>query len=476
MSVPITRLFLLVVGLFGLLVAFTTRWTVFEADSLRDHPANRRTLLEQARIDRGTIKARDGTVLARSTPTGDGTFRRSYPQGDLFSHEIGYSYIRFGQSGLEKSRNDPLIGQGDEITSLLDELRGQRREGDDVITALDPRGQRAAVEALGGQKGSVVALEPRTGKVRVMVSLPQYDPNRVPQEFAALNQAEGSPLLNRATQGRYAPGSTFKVVTAIAALDSGQFTAGSVLSGANNKPISGVPLANSGGASFGSVDLTTALTNSVNTVWAEIGEQLGKETMGEYMTRLGFYAKPPLDYPADQRFASGSFLNGKMLSPTSDQIDVGRMAIGQDKLAVTPLQMAMVAAAVANDGTLVRPRLTDRIVDPDGREVDILDSELESRVMKKETADEVARMMSNVVREGTGTAAALSGIEVAGKTGTAERGEGTNQAWFIAFAPIDRPRLAIAVTVEQTSGQGGTVAAPIAKQVLEAMLGGAAQR
>ena len=142
-----------------------------------------------------------------------------------------------------------------------------------MITALDPRGQRAAIEALGGQKGSVVALEPRTGKVRVMVSLPQYDPNRVPQEFAALNRAEGSPLLNRSTQGRYAPGSTFKVVTAIAALDSGEFTAGSVVSGANNKPISGVPLQNSGGADFGSIDLTTALTNSVNTVWAEVGER-----------------------------------------------------------------------------------------------------------------------------------------------------------------------------------------------------------
>jgi peptidoglycan glycosyltransferase len=310
----------------------------------------------------------------------------------------------------------------------------------------------------------VVALDPRTGAVRVMASNPTFDPE---------HPRRGGSLLNRATQAGYAPGSTFKVVTAVAAIDSGRFTPQSAVNGGSPKLISGAPLRNDGNASFGTIDLTTALTHSVNTVWAQVGVALGKDTMARYMTRFGFYAKPPLDYPSDQRRASGEYLGNRLLSPTSDRIDVGRMAIGQDKLAVTPLQMAMVAAAVANRGRLMSPHLTDRVVDPDGRTVERIGPSLHSRVMSVRTATEVGRMMQQVVREGTGTAAALAGVDVAGKTGTAEvgcpGGPGV-QTWFIAFAPATRPRVAVATTVECSGGQGGTVAAPIAKAVMETLL------
>jgi peptidoglycan glycosyltransferase len=470
---PIYRLYVVVVVLFGVLVFATSWWTVFGADSLRDNPSNQRQLLEQARIDRGDIKAADGTVLARSVKRSDGTFTRRYPQGRLLSHVIGYSFIRFGQVGLERSYNDALTGERDDITSIVDELKGERQQGDDLLTTLDPGAQRAAIDALGGQKGAVVALDPSSGAVKVMASVPQFDPNDIPRTLGRLNQDPDAPLLNRATQGRYAPGSTFKVVTASAAIDSGQFTPDSVVNGDSPKEISGVPLANSGGASFGDITLTEALTNSVNTVWAQVGEQLGRRTMAKYMERFGFYARPPLDYPAGQRFASGEFgPDGNLLSPTSPAIDVGRMAIGQDKLQVTPLQMAMVAGAVANEGKLVRSHFGERTVDPDGRTVDDVDTSTFHRVMSQDTAAKVKAMMSNVVKEGTGTAAALSGVQVAGKTGTAERGDGSNQVWFIGLAPLDDPKIAIAVTVERSDGQGGTVAAPIAKQVLEALLGG----
>jgi penicillin-binding protein A len=473
MASPIYRLYVVVVVLFASLVFATSWWTVFGADSLRHNPDNQRAVLEQARIKRGDIKAADGTVLARSVKRRDGTFTRRYPQGRLFSHVLGYSYIRFGQAGLERSYNDALTGERDDITSIFDELRGKRQEGDDLRTTLDPQAQRTAIDALGGQKGSVVALDPSTGAVKVMASFPQFDPNDIPQTFGRLNQDPDASLLNRATQGRYAPGSTFKVVTASAAIDSGKFTPDSVVNGDSPKTISGVPLANSGGSSFGDITLTTALTNSVNTVWAQVGESLGRRTLAKYMERFGFYARLPLDYPAGQRFASGEFgRNGDLLSPTSPLIDVGRMAIGQDKLQVTPLQMAMVAATVANDGKLVRPHFGDRTVDPDGRTVDDIGTSVYHRVMSGETAAKVKEMMSNVVKEGTGTAAALSGIQVAGKTGTAERGDGSNQVWFIGLAPLDHPKIAIAATVERSDGQGGTVAAPIAKQVLEALLGG----
>ena len=478
MTTPIIRLYLLVILLFGLLVAFTSRWAVFEAQALRDNPANRRALLEEQRIDRGFIRAADRTVLARSVPGRGDTFRRDYPRGGLFAHAVGYSFVQLGRSGLERSRNTALIGDRDEVTSIVDQLRGRRREGDDVITTLNARAQRVAIDALGGQRGSVVALDPRTGAVRVMVSVPDFDPNQVPDRFRELNRQEGSPLFNRATQASYPPGSTFKVVTAIAAIDTGRYSPTSAVSGRNGKLIGGVPLNNFGGQDFGSVDLTTALTKSVNTVWAEVAETLGRRTMGNYMTRLGFYGKPRLDYPADQVQASGEYMKGRLMSPTSRFIDVGRMGVGQDKLAVTPLQMAMVAAAVANDGKLVDPHLTDRVVDPDGRVVDDV-TRSGTRVMKKSTADAVAQMMAGVVREGSGTAAALEGIEVAGKTGTAETNvqQGITQPWFIAFAPIDKPEAAIAVTIERSAGgTGGEEAAPIAKQVLEALVGADARR
>jgi peptidoglycan glycosyltransferase len=469
--IPIYRLFVVVVVLFGALVFATSWWTVFGADPLRDNPANRRALLEQARIKRGFIKAADGTVLARSVKRSDGTFTRRYPQGELLSHAVGYSFIRFGQAGLERSRNSALTGARDDITSIVDELQGKRQEGDNVFTTLDTRAQRVAIDALGGQKGAVVALDPSSGAVKVMASVPQYDPNRIPDIFSRLNQDPDAPLLNRTTQGQYPPGSTFKVVTATAALDSGKFTPDSVLNGDSPKTISGASLSNDGGQSFGDISLTTALTNSVNTVWAQVGQSVGQRTMAKYMERFGFYARPPLDYPAGQRYVSGVFTSKGLTPASSNQVDIGRVAIGQGGLLATPLQMAMVAAAVANGGTLVKPHLTDRIVDPDGRVSEDIGTSKYHRVMSGDTASKLTQMMANVVKEGTGTAAALSGIEVAGKTGTAEVENGaTNQVWFIGFAPRQDPKVAVAVTVERSDGFGGTVAAPIAKQVMETLL------
>jgi penicillin-binding protein A len=469
----IAQLFVLVGVMFAVLVAFTSYWSVLDAKGLQDNSANRRPLIEAQKVPRGLILARDGTVLARSRGSGRGrdrTFTRFYPTGPLFSHEVGYSFISRGRSGIEQRYDDDLAGREDEFQTILAGIENRRREGADVVTNLDPRAQKTAISGLAGRAGSIVAMEPQTGKVRVMASIPDYDANQIPDRFAELNRAPGSPLLNRATQARYQPGSTFKVVTAAAALDTGRFTPDSVLDGASPKTIGGVPLSNAGGESFGPISLTDALTNSVNTVWAQVGERLGKSTMYNYMQRFGFNGKPPLDYPPQQMDASGVFQGGRLLN-VGDAVDIGRVAIGQERLQVTPLQMAMVASAVADGGRLMKPRLVDRIVRKDGRVKRRIEPDLQARVMSKKAADELTQMMGKVVEEGTGTAAALSGIKVAGKTGTAEVANGTsNQAWFIAFAPIDHPRYAIAVTVERTSGQGGTVAAPLAKQVLQVLL------
>jgi peptidoglycan glycosyltransferase len=444
---------------------------VLDAEGLEANNANKRLLLEEQRIRRGLIFAKDGTVLARSRITGDGETRfyeRVYPVANLFSHAVGYNFVERGRAGIERSHNDDLTGETDEFTTILDELRGKEREGDDLVTTLDPEAQRVALESLAGRAGSVVAIEPQTGRVNVMAAVPNFDPNRIPDDFAQLNRAPGSPLFNRSAQSGYPPGSTFKVVTAAAALDTGRFTPLSVLDGSSPKEIGGVPLANFGNQDFGPVTLTTALTKSINTVWGRVGEILGKETMYTYMRRFGFNSKPPIDLPGDELRSSGVFSKGRLLDD-SDAVDIGRVAIGQERLLVTPLQMAMVVSAISNEGRLMRPRLVQEVRDPDGRVVRRVKPSEEAEVMKPETAKALTSMMSQVVREGTGTAAALEGVDVAGKTGTAEVG-GTNQAWFIAFAPVDDPRVAIAVTVERTSGQGGTVAAPIAKRVMEALL------
>jgi penicillin-binding protein A len=476
----IVQLFGLFALLFGVLLFFTSRWTVFEASSLENNPDNRRPLIEEQKVPRGVIYASDGqTVLARSRGEGRGENRiytRTYPTGRTFGHPVGFSYIRNGRRGLEQSRNDDLVGEEDEFSSILAGLESRDQEGNDVVTTLDVAGTQAAVNGLAGRKGAVVAIEPATGKVRVMVSIPEYDPNLIPSQIGQLNNDPNQPLLNRTTQELYPPGSTFKVVTATAALDSGKITPDTVIDGSSPKEISGVPLENAGGESFGPIPATDALTNSVNTYWAQVGERIGRETLVEYMRRFGFYEDPQLDYPDEQMIPSG-IINGDG-DYVDDGFDAGRVAIGQGglegEIRAGPLQMAEVAATVANDGRLMKPRLTDRIVRKDGRIKEKIQPDLQAVVMKPETADQLTNMMSRVVEEGTGTAAALAGIRVAGKTGTAEVGANREftQPWFICFAPVEDPRMAVAVTVERTTGQGGTVAAPIAKSVLEALLGG----
>ncbi|HEY2537224.1 MAG TPA: penicillin-binding protein 2 [Solirubrobacteraceae bacterium] len=479
MNKPIVRLYGLVVVLFALLIAFTSRWTIFEAGALRENALNRRSLLQQERIRRGQILASDGTVLARSVRGREGTYHRTYPTGSLFAQAVGYSFTDLGQSGIERYRNTALDGEtsATNLQAILDQLQGKRRQGDEVITTLDPAAQRTAISALGEHRGAVVALDPRTGAVEVMASTPSYDPNQLssPSAYERLTRDSfGTPLVNRATQFGYAPGSTFKVVTATAAIDTGRYTPESLLSGKDGILVSGVPLSNDEHESFGQLTLTEALVKSVNTVYAQVAEHLGKQTLARYMNRFGFDRKPQLDYPSDQMSVSGEYLGQRLLAPTSRYVDVGRLGIGQDKLQVVPLQMAEVAAAVANRGRLMVPHLAARIVDPEGSTVSQVSPRVQSVVMKPSTATSLTSMMEAVVTEGTGTAAQIPGVRVAGKTGTAETqiGAAVNNVWFIAFAPAQDPRVAIAVTLQDVPGQGAEFAAPVARQVMETVLHG----
>jgi peptidoglycan glycosyltransferase len=476
MNQKIRNLFALVIVLFGALIFATSWWTVdvLGAKGLKNNPHNRRKLLEQMRHPRGLILAADGTVLASNKHTGRGEtkrYYRYYPLQGLLSHAVGYYFVSKGAAGLEKQYDDQLAGRQNEFASTIDQLLGHRQEGEDIRTTLDVNAQKVALQALAGRRGAVVALEPSSGRVRVMASVPGYNPNLITSQGGI---GAAASTLNRTTQGRYPPGSTFKVVTATAAIDSGRYTPNSFISGKSPKIISGVPLQNFGGENFGAISLTDALTHSVNTVFGEVGEKLGRATLLKYMVRYGFQHKPPLDYPRDEMVASGAF-------PTKgcgSGIDYGRVAIGQEcHLIATPLQMAEVAATVANRGVRMKPQLVERVVAKDGRVKQAFRPEQAATVMSPQSAAAVGQMMQHVVEEGTGTAARLAGVSVAGKTGTAEiPGTSENQVWFIGYAPADHPRMAVAVTIERTQGEGGTVAAPIAKQVLEALLGKAAQK
>ena len=484
MNRQIVKLFGFIVVLFGVLVGFTSYWAVFDAKALKEKEANKRPLLEQQQIRRGRILAADGTVIAKSVAKGKGDAKRyvrRYPEGSLFGHPIGYSFVREGDTEFEQFHNAELVGEGSEFSSILDELTGKTQEGNDVVTNLDPVAQRTALEDLEAVGfGAVVAIEPSTGEVKVMASNKSFNPNAIPFRLSKMNNnLIETPLLNRATQGLYPPGSTFKVVTAAAGLESGTIGPETTIDAPGTLEVEGQPLNNDFSEDFGPIALDTALTNSVNTWFGQLGQQLGQDQLFETMEKFGFGSTPAIDLPDDEVYRSGIYEDNRVQG-RNEPVDLARVAIGQERLLATPLQIALVAAAIANGGKLMKPQIWNRVVDPDGRVTDRLDPSVYSQPVSADTAAELTTAMEGVVSEGTGANAAIPGVSVAGKTGTAETpgnkacggGIDENQAWFMGFAPADDPRIAIAASVECTEQFGNDVAAPIFRDVAEAILNG----
>jgi peptidoglycan glycosyltransferase len=486
MNNQITRVYVVILLLFGLLVYSTSKWAVFDSDSLQEKPQDRRPLIEEQQIHRGNITTADGKLIAQSLPVGGGphpVYVRQYSGGTLYGNPVGYNFVDSGRTGIEQSENDLLVGNKNEFASILDQLENKTQVGDNLTLTIDSRVQEVAAQGLQqaiasagipGNGGAAVALDPSTGAVKAMVSTPGFDPNQAEDQITQLNTDEGKPLFNRATQSTYPPGSTMKVVTAAAALDSGTLTPQDTLSGRTGISISGVPLENAGGESFGDIDMKTALTFSVNTWFAQAGEKVGTDTMVEYMKRFGFYADPELDYPGNQMAPSGPYNSDGNL--VTSGFDVGRVAIGQGgeegQDLVTPLQMAEVAATIANGGVLEKPTFLQEAKDPDGRTTDSLDPSEQEQAISEDTASELKGMMLNVTNdpEATGAGLTVNGETFPGKTGTAEINiqEGLNQPWFIGFAPADDPQIAVAVTIERCTGCfGAQVAGPIATQMMD---------
>jgi peptidoglycan glycosyltransferase len=489
MNRRIVRLTHVSLALLGVLVVMTTYWQTWAAPGLADRQDNAIKRVAEFAVDRGLVFSFEPRKrLARNRERevdGRTLYFRRYPYGPLAAHVVGYSTVGRSRTGLERSLNDYLTGARGDLSSVvdraLDELRGRPVEGDDVVTTLDLDAQEVALEQLGSNCGAVVALDPRTGKVRVMASSPSFDPNLAESRFGEISKIAAScrpasPLLNRASAGLFVPGSTFKVITASAALESKEFTPESSFHDPGYCTVYGKRVSNfDTSRPFGTISLESALAYSVNSVFCNVGLKLGAKRILDTAKRFGFYALPPLETPAEEREPSGLYQGRRLYYPKLDpDVDAGRMAFGQERMLVTPLQMAMVAGAIGVGGRLMEPHVVDRIVAPGGKVVLRQRPRLLRQAVSRETADAVARMMRLAVERGTGTAARIPGWAVGGKTGTGETGvPGSNTTWFIAFAGRDEEsaaELAIAVVLQNQSGTGGSTAAPIARAVMEAIL------
>jgi peptidoglycan glycosyltransferase len=495
----IIRLSIAALILISSLIVATTYWQTWATAGLADRQDNSIQRVAQFKIERGKIFASDGkTILAgirARKVSGNTLWYRTYPTHGLAAHVVGYSTIARSRTGIERSENDYLTASNGNLNTAfdntVDKLKGVTVKGNNVVLTINVKAQKVAESLLRGQCGAAVAIDPRTGAILAMASSPGFNPSLIEHNYARAQRAPGykcgggtpSPLLNRATQGLYPPGSTFKVVTAAAALDTGAFRPDSSFVDPGyceeyGKRISNAGNPDQGGAErFGRLSLSTALEHSVNSVFCNIGKQMGAKVILDYAKRFGFYSDPPLETPSSERFTSGLYNNHKLWYPKDpgSQVDPGRLAFGQERMLVSPLQMAMVAATIANQGVLMRPHLVDRITSPSGQTVTRTQPEKVDRAVKPETAAALTKMMVAVTTSGT-AASAFQGFpyKVAGKTGTAETGiDNVYIPWFIAFAPAENPRVAVAVVIENKyRGFGGAVAAPIARQIMQAILGG----
>ena len=468
MNAQLRRTFYLFVIGFVALVGVLAYWQVYARESLATDPANRLQSRRVQEVPRGLILAGDGqTELARSEQDNNGTYERIYPEGPLYSGVTGYWSTKYGASGLEISQNNNLSGAGEPETldELMNQFSGLDEAGNDVELTLDPELQRLAYDGLASSstgRGAAVALDPKNGEILSLVSYPSFDPNNIDDNFEELAEDPSFPLVNRATQGLYPPGSTFKVITAAAALEAGVKPSDRYRdTGTYETP--GYSVYNYRARVYGQQDFQGALTYSINTIFARIAnESIGAESLAQTAEDFG-YGDAYEDFPLQ--------VAPSVLGPPPAQWDQGNIAqisFGQQTVQSNVFEMGLVAGAIANGGTLMEPRLVREVRSPDGSILDRPTSRVHSRALDGETAQTLNDMMQRAITDYE-TGAEIPGIKVAGKTGTAEAPNDELHSWFISFAPADDPEIAIAVLVE--NGQEGYKSAlPIARRLMEAHL------
>jgi peptidoglycan glycosyltransferase len=477
-NAPLRRVAISVLVLFTLLIVNVNYIQVVRADKLRKDPSNTRVLAAEYDRERGSIVVA-GTPIAESVPT-DGRLKylRQYPQGELYAAVTGYHSLIYNNSGMERAENDLLAGSDPRLAlrRLADLFTGRDPAGGDVVLTLDPAVQEAAMAGLEGVTGAVVALEPSSGAILGMASTPSYDPTLLSSHDPAaireywdqLSAADRDPRLNRAIGDNYPPGSLFKVIVSAAALENGYtpetpIPAPDVLT----LPDTSTTLRNFNGSSCnGGADqpLIEALTVSCNTAFAQLGMDLGEDRVREMAEAFG------LD---DEGYQVPLEVAPSGIGDIESDAALGQTSIGQRDVRMTPLQAALVAATVANDGSQMRPYLVDQMRAPDLSVIDSASPDEWRAPISEEVAAQLTEMMTSVVTDGSGRSARIPGVQVAGKTGTAQvSGDVPDHNWFIGFAPADDPKIAVAVFVANGGGTGGDVSAPIARQVMQAYLDG----
>lgn len=484
MSRSIHRVAVGITLLFVALVLQLTYLQVVQADKLADDPRNVRNAIRDFSRPRGPILTAEGDLVAHSVQVGgEFEYQREYPMGSLFAHISGYQSFTLGNTGVERSYNDELIGRDTwmnihDLASLRRTLAGEQTTGK-VVLSISTAMQQLVRDALGDQQGSIVALDPRSGAVLAMYSNPTYDPSvlashdptEVENAFALLNAAQPNPMVSRAFQDRLPPGSTFKVVTAALGMDGGVATPDTSYPAVSSipLPLTDRTLSNFGGSACGGI-LFEVFVRSCNTPFATIGLEL-EDRFAEGIQQFGITSAPPIDLIPGASAGSGP----EPGTFSTEAPFFAYAAIGQASLYATPLHMALAAAAVANGGVMPTPHVVSEILDASDRHVRDVAPGPWRTVMAPETAAQLQAMMLAVVERGTGTGAQIPGVAVAGKTGTAESGLASPHAWFVAFAPAENPVIAVSVVLEGATigdpdATGGRYAAPVARDVIAGYL------
>lgn len=445
--------------LFSLVCLYMLYFSFFQARNVASNSYNRRLRDTDTNIVRGSILDRKGEVLVKSTRSKNNVLTRKYYYSRYFSHIIGYASPKLGSSGIEAFYNKELMSAKDTIEALKSKVNGYFVTGNDVTLTLDKNLQVYASDQLSGKKGSIVVIKPETGEILAMVSKPDYNPSDIKDTdyWENLIQDKKSPLLNRAAEGLYPPGSIFKLILASSIIK--QSKADDTIDCEGKVVIDGYEIRDSSNQKHGKISLAEALKLSCNSYFIKQGLQSGIDNLYNESIRFRFNKS----WPASIQIAQSVF------PKVSNEKSIAQQSIGQGDVLITPLHAALIASSIANKGIMMQPYAVHSITDSSGKKLKEYKPNTIGQIMDAKTADKLAEMMVEVVKSGTGTRARIRNIAVAGKTGTAEIGEGKSHAWFVGFAPADKPRIAIAVLVEN-GGSGGSTAAPIAGRVLKKAL------
>lgn len=451
----IIRVLIVISALFLSLLTYLLYFNMFEAESVATNPYNRRQWDDERYVVRGSIYDSEGIVLAETTTNSEGNPKREYPYGRLYSHVIGYYSQVYGKSLLEMEYDSELLGKGN-----IDLFQGDKKMGFDLNLTINNTVQKHAYSQMRGRRGALVALDPKTGAVLAMVSLPDFDPNpeKIEKAWGEIVENQNSPLISRTIQGLYPPGSTYKTVTLAAAYENG--FEGKTFDDVGEFVVGDVTVENYNGKKYGQVSLEKAFSVSSNQVFCSIGYDLGNEKVLDIARRFGIDGKTEFDLKV-----ANSRIEYRKMTDT----DGALVSIGQGQLLTTPLQMAMICSTIANGGKLMRPYLVESVT----KNETLIKSEKPKtlrQVISSECAAYVGEQMIAVVKNGTGRNASINGITVAGKTGTAENENEKDHSWFIGYAPAEDPQIAVAVILENDGMSGGATAAPIAGSVMKKYL------